>query len=131
MDLTVLSPEAAVLHCLASGEPLPEIAWIKMFANGSIIIIGDLANITEITDPPNKTSILTIEPTDAQETAKYSCRVHNEQYSLTSKKAQVIVLSKFIQMLVASSYDANFLLQFPILNHSSNSIFYSTESITS
>lgn len=94
MDITVLSPEAAVLYCPASGEPLPEIAWIKEFANGSVTIIGDFASITEIINPLNKTSILTIEPTSAQDTANYSCRVQNQQYSLTSRKAQVIVLNK-------------------------------------
>ena len=94
MDITVLSPEAAILYCLASGEPLPEIVWIKEFANGSVTIVGDFASITEITNPPNKTSILTIDPTSAQDTADYSCRVQNQQYSLTSGKAQVIVLSK-------------------------------------
>ena len=95
MDITILSPERAILHCLASGEPLPEIVWIKEFANGSVINIDDLTNITEITNAPNKTSILTIEPTNAQDTAKYSCRVQNRLHSLTSGKAKVTILSKF------------------------------------
>ena len=91
----MLSPERAILHCLASGEPLPEIVLIKEFANGSVINVNDFTNITEITNPPNKTSILTIEPTSAQDTAKYSCQVQNRLHLLTSGKAKVTILSKF------------------------------------
>lgn len=95
MDITVLSPEAAILSCLASGEPLPEIVWIKEFANGSVTNVDNFANITEITNVPNKTSILTIEPTSAKDTANYSCQVQNQLYSLTSGEAKLTILSKF------------------------------------
>ena len=106
MDITVLSPEAAILSCQASGDPLPEIVWIMELVNGSVteVMISDFVIITNVTNHLNKTSILTIDPTSAQDAANYSCRVQNTLHTLTSRKAQVRILSKSLNFLLPGTY---------------------------
>ena len=82
MDIAVLIPDAAVLRC----QPVPNIAWIREFSNGSSVEVISEGNvtITEQADGLNKTSILTFQPTTVQDSGIYRCRAQNELNSVLS-----------------------------------------------
>ena len=93
----VLAPGQVVLMCKASGDPSPNIVWMRELVNGTITEFGsstDNIHITEITDDQNITSIFTIQPTSVEDTATYSCRAQNELHSLISQRAQVNIFSR-------------------------------------
>ena len=98
-NVSVLAPEAAVLSCQADGEPLPDIVWVRMSTDGSMMTAefnestGNVM-INETVNGLNKTSVLTIQPTSALDTADYRCRVQNEVGSVLSNTARVTVYGK-------------------------------------
>lgn len=96
MDITVLAPNAAVLHCQADGEPVPGITWIRELNNGSTVELMPKGNITitEQVDGLNKTSVLTIQPTCIQDSGDYKCRAQNELISVLSENFHVTIYSK-------------------------------------
>ena len=95
MDVDVLSPDPAILSCTATGEPTPQFTWTKVFPNGTMVEIlsEPMTNIAISTDfsGENVTNILTIEPTDAFDTANYSCTAENMFGPVTSSNAEVTV----------------------------------------
>ena len=94
MDMDVLSPDPAVLNCTATGEPTPQVTWTKVFPNGTVVEMSEfMANIAISTtySGENVTSTLTIEPTDAFDTANYSCTAENTFGPVTSSNAEVTV----------------------------------------
>ena len=102
MDISVLVPGAAVLHCQADGRPVSDIVWIRETANGSrtefSVSTGNI-NIAETISGLNKTSVLTIQPTTPQDIATYSCRAQNLVGTVTSTEAQVNVFGKVLIFL--------------------------------
>ena len=102
MDVSVLAPGAAVLHCQADGQPVPEIVWIRKVTNGPraefSVSTGNI-NIAETIIGLNKTSVLTIQPTTPQDIATYSCRAQNLVGTVTSTEAQVNVFGKVLIFL--------------------------------
>ena len=99
MDVDVLSPAPAILNCTATGEPTPQFTWTKVFPNGTTVEVSDsMSNIAISTtlSGENITSTLTIEPTDAFDTANYTCTAENMFGSVISSEAEVTVLGKII-----------------------------------
>ena len=97
MDVDVLSPAPAVLTCTATGEPTPQFTWTKVFLNGTTVEVSDsMANtaISTTLSGENVTSTLTIGPTDALDTANYSCTAENTFGPVTSSEAEVTVFGK-------------------------------------
>ena len=98
MDMDVLSPAPAVLNCTASGEPTPQFTWTKVLPNGTTVEVSEsMANITISTtlSGANVTSTLTIGPTDAFDTANYSCTAGNTFGPVTSSGAEITVFGNF------------------------------------
>ena len=115
MDVDVLSPAPAVLTCTATGEPTPQFTWTKVFLNGTTVEVSEsMANITISTtlSGENVTSTLTIEPTDASDTANYSCTAENTFGPVTSSEAEVTVFGKIFNFqfgrIVKISLDIHF-----------------------
>ena len=97
MDVDILSPAPAVLNCTATGEPTPQFTWTKVFPNGTTVELSDsMSNIaiSTTTSGENITSTLTINTTNAFDTANYSCTAGNMFGSVTSSEAQVTVFGK-------------------------------------
>ena len=99
---TVIAPTKVDLRCRADGVPTPTISWIKTLQNGSefeyFMSTGNL-NITAELDGLNKTSTLTIEPTNALDTANYSCRAVNGFGERVSEQTEVIVFGELLELL--------------------------------
>ena len=95
MDVDVLSPDPAILSCTATREPTPHFTWTKVFPNGTTVQTlsesMDSISISTTFSSENVTSILTIEPTDAFDTANYSCTAENMFGPVTSSDAEVTV----------------------------------------
>lgn len=94
MDVDVLSPDPAVLSCTATGEPTPQVTWTKVFPNGTVVEMSEFMTNVAISTTysgENVTSTLTIEPTDAFDTANYSCTAENTFGPVTSSNAEVTV----------------------------------------
>ena len=100
MDVDVLSPNPAILSCTATGEPTPQFTWTKVFPNGTTVetLSESMDNIAILTtfSGENVTSILTIGPTDAFDTANYSCTAENTFGPVTSSNAEVTVFGMII-----------------------------------
>ena len=100
MDVDVLSPDLAILSCTATGEPTPQFTWTKVFPNGTTVetLSESMDNIAILTtfSGENVTSILTIGPTDAFDTANYSCTAENTFGPVTSSNAEVTVFGMII-----------------------------------
>ena len=97
MDVDVLSPAPAILNCTATGEPTPQFTWTKVFPNGTTVELSDsMSNIaiSTITSGENIVSTLTINITNAFDTANYSCTAGNMFGSVTSSEAEVTVFGK-------------------------------------
>ena len=97
MDVDVLSPAPAILNCTATGEPTPQFTWTKVFPNGTTVELSDsMSNIaiSITTSGENITSTLTINMTNAFDTANYSCTAGNMFGSVISSEAQVTVFGK-------------------------------------
>ena len=94
MDVDVLSPAPAILNCTATGEPTPQFTWTKVFPNGTTVERSDTMSniaISTATSGENITSTLTINTTNAFDTANYSCNAGNMFGSVTSSEAEVTV----------------------------------------
>ena len=97
MDVDVLSPAPAILNCTATGEPTPQFTWTKVFPNGTTVEVSESMSNIDISTTlsgGNVTSTLTIEPTDAFDTANYTCTAENMFGSVISSEAEVTVLGK-------------------------------------
>ena len=97
MDVDVLSPAPAVLNCTTTGEPTPQFTWTKELPNGATVEVSEsMSNIAISTtiSGGNVTSTLTIEPTDAFDTANYTCTAENMFGSVISSEAEVTVFGK-------------------------------------
>ena len=97
MDVDVLSPAPAVLNCTAAGYPIPQFTWTKVFPNGTMVEMSDSMfniDISNTLSGGNVTSTLTIGPTDAFDTANYSCTAQNTFGPVTSSEAEVTVFGK-------------------------------------
>ena len=120
MDVDVVSPAPAVLNCTATGEPTPQFTWTKVFPNGTTAEVSDSMSNTAIsttTSGENITSTLTINTTNAFDTANYSCTAGNIFGSVTSSEAQVTVFGKTFPigqkvLLMSLSSRSLFILQF-------------------
>ena len=100
MDVDVLSPAPAVLNCTATGDPTPQFTWTKVFPNGTTVEVSEaMSNITISTSfsIQNITNTLTIEPTNAFDTANYSCTAENTFGPVTSSEAEVTVFGKILK----------------------------------
>ena len=91
----VQAPEALTLICTAGGVPQPDVTWTKTLRDGSTVLYttsADNVNITNTYVGVNVTSTLTINPTNRNFTANYSCRASNFiGNSSESSQAQVII----------------------------------------
>ena len=118
MDVNVLSPAPAVLNCTATGEPTPQFTWTKMFPNGTTVdMLESMSNIDISTtcSGGNVTSTLTIEPTDAFDTANYTCTAENMIGSVTSSEAEVTVFGKMLKSFLGYTLSVGFIIPFFIL----------------
>ena len=112
MDVDVLSPDPAILSCTATREPTPHFTWTKVFPNGTMVdtLFESMTNIaiSATFSGENVTSILTIEPTDAFDTANYSCTAENTFGPVTSSDAEVTVFGMivFTMQLMSLSFNA-------------------------
>lgn len=100
-SVSVLAPDEAVLTCQADGEPVPNILWFKQAANELTTQISESsANIVinETIEGLNMTSVLTISPTSALDSANYTCRAMNDVGGVNSTSAQVIVYGKLLEI---------------------------------
>ena len=100
MDVDVLSPAPAILNCTATGEPIPQFTWTKVFPNGTTVEVSNSISNIDISTTcsgENVTSTLTIEPTYAFDTANYSCTAENTFGPVTSSEAEVTVFGKILK----------------------------------
>ena len=99
MNIAVLIPDAAVLHCQADGLPVPDITWIRQLSNGSSLELISEGNVTiaEQVDGLNKTSILTLQSTTVQDGGIYRCRAQNELNSVLSTNFHVTTYGKLVK----------------------------------
>ena len=89
--MSVLAPNPVTLMCTARGEPSPQIVWIKE-TNG----MEERLNATTAYSASMATSTLTIDSTDALDTANYSCMAQNLIGSARSQTAEVTVFGEYI-----------------------------------
>ena len=115
MDVDVLSPAPAILNCTATGEPTPQFTWTKVFPNGTTVEVSEAMSniaISATFSGENVTSTLTIEPTDAFDTANYSCTTENTFGSVTSSEAEVTVFGKKLKNFVGHTFLVGFIIPF-------------------
>lgn len=98
----------AVLTCTASGDPIPEIVWLKQQDNAGVVelleVVGKI-HIAETVSGEKKTSTLTIESTCPQDAASYSCRAQNAHGITSSESVHIFVTNtdcKLTQKLLKS-----------------------------
>ena len=95
VDTVVQAPDALTLTCTASGVPQPDVTWTKTLRDESTVLYTTSAENVSITNTyigVNVTSTLTINPTDRNFTANYSCRANNSIGNTSeSSQAQVII----------------------------------------
>ena len=99
IDVDVLSPAPAVLNCTATGEPTPQFIWTKVFPNRTTMEVSESLfsiAIRTILSGENVTSTLTIGPTDAFDTANYSCTAENAFGRVISSGAEVTVFGRMV-----------------------------------
>ena len=100
--MSVLAPNPVTLLCTARGEPSPQIVWIKE-TNG----MEERLNATIAYSASMSMSTLTIDPTDALDTANYSCMAQNLISSARSQAAEVTVFGEYIvySVLLCTAYE--------------------------
>ena len=92
-SLNVLAPNPVNLTCTAKGKPSPDIVWIKE-VNGDQMEYSqsqDRLDIATVQRTDMSTSTLTISPTDALDTANYSCMAENVIGNISSQSAKITV----------------------------------------
>ena len=97
-SLSVLAPKSVTLTCTAKGKPSPEIVWIKE-VNGDrtkYFQSQDRLDIATVQSSNMSSSTLTISPTDALDTANYSCMAENVIANIYSHPAEVTVFGECI-----------------------------------
>lgn len=97
VNVDVLSPSPAVLSCSATGENTPHFTWTKVLPNGTMVEVSESMSkivINTSISGENITSTLTINPTNAFDTARYRCTAENIYGLLHSLEARVTVFGK-------------------------------------
>ena len=105
VTLQIISPETISLNCSFEGLPVPDLSWIKVLSDGSstefnmasTMVNGRTFHISDSTVSNTVTSIFTISPTTAIDTATYICMATNRIDSMNSTSSDVSVYGKFIQ----------------------------------
>ena len=121
MDVDVLSPDPAILSCTATREPTPQFTWTKVFPNGTTVETlsesMDSISVSTTFSGENITSILTIEPTDAFDTANYSCTAKNTFGPVTGSEVEVTVFGMlvFTMQLMSLSFNASIAIYYSSL----------------
>ena len=103
--MNVLAPNPVTLTCTAKGEPSPDIIWIKE-VNGDQMEYSesqDGLDIVTVLSTNMSSSTLTISPTDALDTANYSCMAENVIGSIDSQPAEVTVFGECIACILLST----------------------------
>ena len=97
-SLSVLAPSPVTLTCTAKGKPSPDIVWIKEVNGDQIKYFQsqDRLHIATVQRTNMSSSTLTISPTDALDTANYSCMAENLIGSICSQPAEVTVFGECI-----------------------------------
>ena len=87
--------------CIARGEPSPDISWVKDVDGNRTVYTESHDNINITTEQSTATSLstLTISPTEALDTANYSCIAENTFGSDESQQAQVTIFGKLMILL--------------------------------
>ena len=90
--------------CIARGEPSPDIFWVKDVDGNRTVYTEsqDNINITTVQSTATSVSTLTISPTEALDTANYSCIAENTFGSDESQQAQVTIFGKLTTLLSSS-----------------------------
>ena len=102
--MDVLAPNQVTLTCIAKGEPSPDILWIKE-VNGDQMEYSesqDGLDIVTVQSTNMSSSTLTISPTDALDTANYSCMAENVIDSIRSQSAEVTVFGESIACILSN-----------------------------
>ena len=108
--MTLLAPNPVTLTCSAKGEPSPDIVWIKE-VNGEQIEYSesqDGLDIVTVQSTNISSSTLTISPTDALDTANYSCMAGNVIGNIRSQPAEVTVFGECIACVLSSIIQCRF-----------------------
>ena len=104
MDTDVQAPGALTLTCTASGVPQPDVTWTKTLRDGSTVLYTTSADNVIITNTyvgVNVTSTLTINATNRNFTANYSCRASNFIGNTSeSSQAQVIIAGNLCHLIM-------------------------------
>ena len=111
MDIAVLIPDAAVLRCQADGEPIPDITWMRELNNGSSVELISEGNviITKEINGLNKTSTLTIQSSNVQDSGNYRCRAENQLNSVLSGIFHITTYGKLsIFLSMNHNYSQNY-----------------------
>ena len=104
--VSVLAPSSATLMCTARGEPPPDIVWAKE-VNGDETVYNSSQSrfsITTVQSTATSTSTLTINTTEALDTANYSCVAENRFGSARSQQAEVTVFGELYVCTLDSSF---------------------------
>ena len=90
--------------CIARGEPSPDIFWVKDVDGNRTVYTEsqDNINITTVQSTATSVGTLTISPTEALDTANYSCIAENTFGSDESQQAQVTIFGKLTTLLSSS-----------------------------
>ena len=90
--------------CIARGEPSPDISWVKDVDGNRTVYTEsqDNINITTVQSTATSVGTLTISPTEALDTANYSCIAENTFGSDESQQAQVTIFGKLTTLLSSS-----------------------------
>ena len=93
---SVLAPDPVTLTCIASGQPAPEVVWIKDSGGSQTeySVSGDGVEISTVQSTTMSTSTFTISSTGPSDTANYSCKAGNILGNTTSQAAEVTVFGE-------------------------------------
>ena len=95
---SAFAPDTISVMCRVSSFPVPTIAWIRTYINGSEteLISSSSSNIsiTEQVDGVTLHSSLTVDPTSILDTGNYSCRAVNDFGNVISHQAELVIYGK-------------------------------------